>query len=208
MSVNPVSPPNTPLVNTNGIVRPEWYRFFVSLRRGTGEAMAGEVLTDSTLQGGGMVSSGITIGIADGGVGNEQLRQSLGCSIIGRATSSTGSPNDIVATTDGMILTREGGALAFRARLPSLRLPIRTIAANYTATTLDYCIIADATAGNITVTLPALVAGHSFVVKKIDASVNTVTVSGTIDGAASVVLLTRYANTNIIGGASEWHIIS
>lgn len=208
MFVNPTSPPNTPIVSKSGGVTPEWYRFFVSLRRGTGEAMSGEVLTDSSLQGGGKVSDGLTLGIANGGVGDSKLRNSLGCSIIGRAVASSGTPTDISSTANGMILTRESNVLAFRSSLPALRVPIRTVTTNYNATALDYCIIVDATAGGVTVTLPSLTLGLSLVVKKIDSSVNTVTVSGTIDGAASVVLLTQYSNTAVIGGASEWHVIS
>lgn len=68
------------------------------------------------------------------------------------------------------------------------------ITANYSVTDGDTCIFADATGGNISVTLktPAEMRKKRIVVKKTDASANTVTVVGTIDGAANYVLTTQY----------------
>jgi hypothetical protein len=68
----------------------------------------GEYTADgSTLQ----VSSN-QFSVKSHGVGNSQLRQSVGFSVLGRAASSTGDVADITAGTDG-VLRRSGTTLAF-----------------------------------------------------------------------------------------------
>ena len=83
---------------------------------------------------------------------------------------------------------------------------------NYTATVNDYFIKADATTGNMTITLP-VVSGNSGLllnIKKIDNSVNTVTVDGngseTIDEATTQVLSTQYDSVSIYCDGIEWWI--
>lgn len=79
--------------------------------------------------------------------------------------------------------------------------------------TADYCILADATAGAYTVTLPALADARDqvFVLKKVDASANAVTLDAngaeTIDGAATQVINTQWASLTVIGGAAGWMVI-
>jgi hypothetical protein len=46
-------------------------------------------------------------------VGNANLRDSAGVSVIGRAANSTGDPADIVAGADDRLLARTGGVLGF-----------------------------------------------------------------------------------------------
>ena len=92
-------------------------------------------------------------------------------------------------------------------------LAIVTKTANYTATNLDTVILCDATSGNITITLPAAAGkvGKVYHVKKIDSSVNTVTVdanaSETIDGDLNKVISNQYDAIMIITEGSNWHII-
>jgi len=70
----------------------------------------------------------------------------------------------------------------------------------------------DATTGNITVNLPAIsgIEGRIYNIKKIDVSINTVTIDGngaeTIDGATTLVIAFQYDAPEIIAGASEWHV--
>lgn len=77
----------------------------------------------------------------------------------------------------------------------------------------DTYIMCDATSGNVTVNLPALstVANREYVIKKVDATGNTVTIDAnsaeTIDGATTQVLSTQYDYIRIIAGTSEWHIV-
>jgi hypothetical protein len=84
------------------------------------------------------------------------------------------------------------------------------------STTLDngnHVITADATAGAVTYTLPAISAttrGIWYRIKKIDASVNTVTIArtgaDTIDGAASQIITLQYQSIDIIcpSAGTDW----
>ena len=72
-----------------------------------------------------------------------------------------------------------------------------SITANYSPTIYDKLILANATSGAVTVTLPdPAEAGNAVIeVKKTDSSANTVTIShptATIDGAANKVLSYQY----------------
>ena len=87
----------------------------------------------------------------------------------------------------------------------------KSITADYTATVGDMTILADATAGAITVTLPAAsdTLGKRYFVKKTDASVNTVTVqssSGNIDGAATKVLSAQYASAEMLSDGAAYQL--
>lgn len=79
-----------------------------------------------------------------------------------------------------------------------LVLAQRTVTAAYGATFNDHLIRADTTAGAFAITLPdaTLSIGQVYVVKKINAAANNVTVQGTggqtIDGAATKVWSTQY----------------
>lgn len=89
-------------------------------------------------------------------------------------------------------------------------------AAAYTAREEDHTILVDATAAAVTVTLPKAEKGRVFVVKKIDSSVNAVTVDGfaseTLDGATTTTLTVRYASAqiqgNVVSGVGSWHILN
>lgn len=76
--------------------------------------------------------------------------------------------------------------------------------ADYTVTAFDYIITVDATAGNVTLTLPAASAsvGQAYRIKRLDGSVNTITVAragaDTIDGATSATLVTQYSSKDIV----------
>lgn len=51
--------------------------------------------------------------ISNNAVTDSKLRDSVGTSVIGRASSTTGDPSDIQAVTDGHVLQRSGGTLLF-----------------------------------------------------------------------------------------------
>jgi hypothetical protein len=69
----------------------------------------------------------------------------------------------------------------------------------------------DATAGAVTITLPAVgCVGCTFTIKKTDASANAVTVSppsGTIDGAGSFSLATQYKFVRLVSTGSVWMVV-
>jgi hypothetical protein len=91
-----------------------------------------------------------------------------------------------------------------------------TKTANYTVTLSDVgangevLVRADATSGNITITLPvaSTSTGLNFIVKKTDSSVNTVTVSvaSTIDGASTKVYSTQYSGGRITSNGTSYSI--
>ena len=74
-------------------------------------------------------------------------------------------------------------------------------------------ILVDATAGAVTVTLPAIADApkYRYIIKKIDSSANWVTVdadgSETIDGALTMVISTQYDAPSFVPHGTEWSIV-
>lgn len=86
---------------------------------------------------------------------------------------------------------------------------IVTAAGNYVATPTDYTIEADASAGNMTVTLP-VTKYQLFNVVKVDSSGNTVTVlpaSGTISGAANKTITTQWNSMSFQGNGTNIRVL-
>lgn len=77
----------------------------------------------------------------------------------------------------------------------------------------DYLIIADATAGAITMTLPpaALVPGRIYAFKRVNSGANAVVIdpnaSETIDGAATYTLSAQWNSVTIMSNGTAWFII-
>lgn len=92
---------------------------------------------------------------------------------------------------------------------------VRSVTASATAAFADSLILADTTAGNVTITLPTVgssrALGKQFIVKRMTAGANTLTVAAasgeTIDGAASQTIASQYATLRIIGTATGWSVI-
>ncbi|OAE37641.1 hypothetical protein [Agrobacterium tumefaciens] len=90
---------------------------------------------------------------------------------------------------------------------------ISRISANYPTNTPGEIIIADTTSGAVTVSLPFAKEfyGKSVFVKKIDASVNAVTLqpqSGdTIDGASNKAIAVQYMSYTVFSTGAEWIIV-
>lgn len=89
---------------------------------------------------------------------------------------------------------------------------IATKTANYNVAITDSTLLGDATLGNMTFSLPtaAAASGYIFTFKKVDASANTVTVSGaqTIDGMASYVINAQYAAMQIQSNGTTWSLLN
>jgi photosystem II stability/assembly factor-like uncharacterized protein len=81
-------------------------------------------------------------------------------------------------------------------------------------TQAHYMVNVNATGGDRTITLvnPILLQrGHEFVIKKIDSSINIVTITpiaGTIDGVANKILGTQYQSVTIRTDGTNWFVIS
>lgn len=101
-----------PLINDQGLITPEWYRFLAQFQR--------DFDGSETVPGSGLTIDSGELGIAVGGVTNAMLDDGLGCSVIGRSVNSTGPRSDIAATGTGQVLQRDGSNLLFRIpKLPS-----------------------------------------------------------------------------------------
>ena len=90
-----------------------------------------------------------------------------------------------------------------------------SIAGNYPVVNGDTVIIADASSGNITVSIPPADSdsdGRLLQIKKIDATAFTVTISSsgtgdTIDGSSSEILASQYDSLSIFCDGTEWFIL-
>ncbi len=91
--------------------------------------------------------------------------------------------------------------------------PTATKTSGYTVTATDTVIFADATSGNVTITIPAAASfsGYRFYVKRIDGSANTCTItrsgSDTIDGATSFTLDVQYTSVMLVSNGTAWYIL-
>jgi hypothetical protein len=96
----------------------------------------------------------------------------------------------------------------------SIGYPIVETAVNDTLTTTDYTELVDCSSGARTITLPtaASASGRVYVIKKIDATGNAVTIDGdgseTIDGATTQTLSSQYDAMMIQSDGTEWWILS
>jgi hypothetical protein len=101
------------------------------------------------------------------------------------------------------------------ARFTSSGLLLATVAKSsaYTVAASDVLVIADASGGAFTITLPTAVGidGKVYRVKKIDSSSNTVTVdadgSETIDGGTTATIATQYEAITIVSDGTEWWVL-
>ena len=90
---------------------------------------------------------------------------------------------------------------------------VTTAAPTYTLTRLDSVLLVDATAGAVTVTVPAAAdyTDRQWIVKKIDASANTVTLdatgANTIDGAGTLALASQWDSTRIASNGTAWFVV-
>jgi len=88
-----------------------------------------------------------------------------------------------------------------------------TKTSNYTIAGTDVVIFADATSGNVTITLPTASsnAGYRFYVKRIDGSANTCNIarsgSDTIDGQTSISIALQYDSYTVVSNGTLWYII-
>jgi hypothetical protein len=95
----------------------------------------------------------------------------------------------------------------------TLAFPIKTVTANYTVSHNDYSIMVNASAGPVTITLPAAAGGTSVMnIKKIDASTNAVTIvvsgSDKVDLGTSLEMALQLQAFQIQSdGVSNWWVL-
>lgn len=94
----------------------------------------------------------------------------------------------------------------------SVAMPITTVTSTTTLDATHYKILVDATSGAVTINLPAAssCAGRIYVIKKIDASANAVTIDGNstdpIDGAPTQSIGTQWSSYTIQSNGTAWFI--
>jgi len=86
-----------------------------------------------------------------------------------------------------------------------------TTTGSYVVVDTDQVVFANASSAPLTITLPAIAAGNAgrqLVVKKIDISVNTVTISGSVDGALFYELNGPYQSVTLVSdGSTYWFVL-
>jgi hypothetical protein len=112
----------------------------------------------------------------------------------------------------GQILKTSGGVPAWGNFNGSFTTSTQTT--NYTVSSSDTVVFANATSASVTITLPAAsgLTGYRFYIKRIDgSSSNTVTISrsgtDTIDGMTSFTLDQQYTAIGVVSNGSAWYIL-
>lgn len=122
--------------------------------------------------------------------------------------SSTGAAERLAVGTAGQIVGTDATDVAYVDIRPTLA---KTAAYTIVATDNRKVVLADATAGAFTVTLPAAPATDMVLtVKKSDSGTNAVTVDGngkTIEGSATLPLVSQYDFLTIIYNGTSWFIL-
>ena len=108
----------------------------------------------------------------------------------------------VTATDVAGWIRKAAGKINRLGRSP--RLSMRYVTAATTALDTDEWILCT---GALTVTLPSLIEGKRFTIKRLSTGTTTIatTSSQTIDGAATKTLTSQYACLTVVGGTSEWH---
>jgi len=130
----------------------------------------------------------------------------------GGVTALSGLAIDVAKDWSGYAIKNLGtpvdaGDAARKADLPFKNVTSQS--ADYTASDGDV-VLADASGGAITITMPSPSANAWVEVKKTDSSANAVTVDGggnNIDGAASFDITTQYESYTMVSDGSDWFIV-
>jgi hypothetical protein len=154
-------------------------------------------------------SGGLTVTLY--GVGTQQCAQFVANSWAPGSGGLTWTDNGNVPST---LFADQNTSSNVNNRLNGLQMTMRTVTGNATLTVNDFLLLADATSGNLTVTLPSATtikgAGSPFFrIVKIDSSANTVTVSpaaGTLNGAASKALNAQYQSLDVQSDGTNYFI--
>lgn len=94
------------MIDQRGLITPDWYRFLAQFQR--------DFSGSETVPGSGLTLDAGQLGLADNGVTNAKLRDSLALSVMGRPLNSVGDPQDMLATGNGKFLQRDNDLLTFR----------------------------------------------------------------------------------------------
>lgn len=113
----------------------------------------------------------------------------------------------------GISVTQNSNTVSIAASGSSVSYNVVTKSASTILLSSEDVVLADATGGTVTLTLPAasLVTGKPTVIKKTDASINNVVINcnglETIDTQSSVSLTAQFVSITLISDGSNWWII-
>lgn len=133
----------------------------------------------------------------------EVFKQKTGVNLEFR-TIAAGSGMTVTQLTDTVVVAASGSSVLYN---------IVTRAVTSNIATNEDIVKGDATSGNIILTLPAAsaVPGKAVILKKWDASVNTITLEGngaeTIDGMLNLTLTTQYQSVTVVSDGVNWILI-
>ena len=129
---------------------------------------------------------------------------------LGNTTLTLGSTTSSVGNLTLNNVTISSGSISNVAITSNLV----TKTANYSAAAGDETILANASTGNVTITLPtaASISGKVYIVKKIDSTANSViiatTSSQTIDGNTTRTFTSQYTGAQVQSDGSNWYILA
>lgn len=145
--------------------------------------------------------------VANGGTGNATL--TAHAVLLGEGTSTVAFAGP---GTTGYVLTSNGASSNPTFQAPNGGYSTTTVTTTYTASTFNV-ILANATSGAFTVTLPSAAssANLAYIIKKIDSTANVVTIMGngadTIDGVNTQPLNTQWQSYIMISNGTSWFLI-
>ena len=199
-----INPPPVAIVDQAGRATPEFYRWLVQMDLSTGSSTDEGVFSVPPSA---MPEDGTAAAFAGGsGVGAGSIALPVALDALEAAQFA----RPAVPVADDSFPNPFAGWLANTGRA---RAKVRAITASATINFADYVILADATGGAITVTLPTAGSARGFVfhVKKTDASANAVTLDGngaeTIDDSATQATSTQYVTMTVVSDGTEWWLI-
>lgn len=83
----------------------------------------------------------------------------------------------------------------------------KLVTTNYTAVASDGTIRVNATTAPVSITLPETNIGYTLTIKKVDASLNAVTIVGVVDGVTNPTILVQYQSRTIQYNGTSWDIL-
>jgi len=149
----------------------------------------------------------------NGFINNETLRSSNAVIFLDLAQSVVGDLATFPSTHTNMSIGVNLSSIqTYSSNLSYSKYTHSDTAVPYTVESYRGIVVGDASAGNITVNLPALKGyGRTIIFKKSDSSANTYTIDAdsteTIDGATTYVLTTQYEAITLIDLGTEWGVI-
>jgi hypothetical protein len=138
-------------------------------------------------------------------------------SLVGNTIDDVGMVNAVVNQTTGDVTLK--ATVRFAGRIVITRTSsaagteyeraIHTITTDTTLTVSNYTVLVDSTSAPVTVTLPDATTcpGRVYNVKRINAGINDVIVSGSIDGGSSVVIEVQYTSVSVQSNGTSWWVI-